>query len=216
MVINSHKTCDKLNRFQSTIKRVFDILISFFGLIFFSWVILLSFFISTIDTRKNGFYTQKRIGKNGKSFLIIKIRTMKDLKGIDSTITSKNDPRITKIGSFFRKYKIDELPQLVNIFIGDMSFVGPRPDVKGYADRLQGEERIILSVRPGVTGPATIKYREEEHMLSNVDDKYRETYNKEVIFADKVKINIEYVKKWSFSRDLCYIWQTLMGLMNNG
>ena len=97
-----------------------------------------------------------------------------------------------------------------------MSFVGPRPDVEGYADKLKGEERIILSVRPGVTGPATIKYREEEDMLSYVEDKFRETYNNEVIYADKIKINIEYVKNWSFSGDLCYIWRTLMGLIKNG
>ena len=216
MVIKNQINPDKLNRSQSTIKRLFDILLSFCGLIFFSWIIFFSFFIASIDTGKNGFYKQKRVGKNGKSFFIIKIRTMKDLKGINSTITSKNDPRITKIGSFFRKYKIDELPQLINILIGSMSFVGPRPDVEGYADKLQGEERIILSVRPGVTGPATIKYREEENILSDVEDKYRETYNNEVIYADKVKINIEYVKNWSFSGDLCYIWQTLMGLIKNG
>ncbi len=216
MVIKNHINPGKLNRSQSTMKRLFDILLSFSGLIFFSWIILFSFFIASIDTRKNGFYTQKRVGKNGKSFFIIKIRTMKDLEGFDSTITSKNDPRITKIGSFFRKYKIDELPQLLNIFIGSMSFVGPRPDVEGYADKLKGEERIILSVRPGVTGPATIKYREEEDMLSYVEDKFRETYNNEVIYADKIKINIEYVKNWSFSGDLCYIWRTLMGLIKNG
>lgn len=177
------------------------------------WLILLAFIAATVDTGKNGFFTQVRVGKDGKLFKVIKIRTMRDISGLDSTVTAANDPRITKIGAFFRKTKIDELPQLINVLLGHMSFVGPRPDVPGYADQLPEEDRkVILSVRPGITGPATIKYRAEEEMLAAVDDP--ETYNREVIFPDKVRINREYIENYSFINDLRYIWATVFGVKN--
>ena len=123
-----------------------------------------------------------------------------------TTVTTANDPRITKLGSFFRRSKIDELPQLINVLIGDMSFVGPRPDVPGYADKLTGDDRIILSIRPGITGPASLKYRNEELILAKQADP--EEYNRTVIYPYKVKINKSYVETWEFTGDIHYIWRT--------
>lgn len=154
------------------------------------------------------FFLQKRVGENGKLFTIIKIKTMyPNKKG--STVTTANDSRITKSGKFFRKYKIDELPQLINVLKGDMSFVGPRPDVPGYADKLEGEDRIILSIKPGITGPASLKYKNEEEILANVENPNE--YNDKVIWPDKVKINKEYIKNWSLKKDIEYIIKTLKG-----
>lgn len=113
------------------------------------------------------------------------------------------------LGRLFRRLKIDELPQLWNVLVGDMSFVGPRPDVPGFADRLEGRERLLLSIRPGITGPATIKYRNEEEILERQSDP--ETYNREVIWPDKVRINLEYIANWRMADDLKYIWQTVVG-----
>lgn len=124
-----------------------------------------------------------------------------------TTVTTANDPRVTRWGRFWRMTKIDELPQLINVLKGDMSLVGPRPDVPGFADHLEGDDRIVLSVRPGITGPATLKYRKEEEILAGVDN--AEAYNREVIFPDKVRLNREYVQNWSFSKDLWYIWRTV-------
>jgi len=189
------------------VKRVFDFLLALIGL-FFTWpIILIAWIITSIETKSNGFFLQKRVGENGKLFTIIKIKTMYPNKG--STITTANDKRITKSGQFFRKYKIDELPQLFNVLIGDMSFVGPRPDVKGYADKLQGEDKIILSVKPGITGPATLKYKNEEELLAKVDNPIE--YNDKVIWPDKVKINKEYIKNWSLKKDIEYIIKTIKG-----
>lgn len=196
-----------LSLFDKFIKRSFDLVFSLLGLIFFSWLIILAFVIASIETKSNGFFIQKRVGKDGKIFNVIKIKTMKPIKGLNSTVTTSKDLRITKSGKFFRKTKIDELPQLINVLLGQMSFVGPRPDVPGYADKLVGEDRIILSVRPGITGPATIKYRNEEELLARVEDPGK--YNKEVIYPDKVRINKEYVQNYSFWKDIVYIIKTI-------
>ena len=134
---------------------------------------------------------------------------MREVKGISTSITKMSDVRITKSGSFFRKTKLDELPQLWNVLIGQMSFVGPRPDILGYADQLTGEEKIIISIRPGITGPASIKYKNEELTLSKYDDFKK--YNDEIIWPDKVKINCDYVKNWSFWSDMYYIYLTIVG-----
>ena len=138
---------------------------------------------------------------------MFKIRTMRPHCGSLWTVTTAEDPRVTRLGRFWRKTKIDELPQLLNVMIGQMSFVGPRPDVPGFADRLQGEDRIILELRPGITGPATLAYRNEEALLASVPDPVR--YNREIIYPDKVRINREYIQKWSFWQDIRYILQTL-------
>jgi lipopolysaccharide/colanic/teichoic acid biosynthesis glycosyltransferase len=134
---------------------------------------------------------------------------MQDDRNVTTTVTTAVDPRVTSYGKILRKMKLDELPQLVNVLVGDMSFVGPRPDVPGFADRLTGPDRIILSVRPGITGPATLKYRNEEELLAAQPDP--EMYNREVIFPDKVRINREYVEHYSFLADMKYILLTLFG-----
>jgi len=152
---------------------------------------------------------QKRIGKAGKPFFVYKIKTMKFIEGIKSTVTTSTDQRITKSGIFFRKTKIDELPQLFNVLFGTMSFVGPRPDVSGFADNLEGEDRIILELLPGITGPASLKYKDEELLLAKQKDPER--YNREVIWPDKVKINKKYIKQWSFNQDMTYIIKTITG-----
>ena len=133
---------------------------------------------------------------------------MKTIESIKTHVTTKNDSRITKSGAFFRATKIDELPQLFNVLFGRMSFVGPRPDVKGFADILEDEDRIILSVRPGITGPASLKYRDEESILAQQDNP--EAYNKDVIWKDKVQINKNYVKRWSLQKDIIYIIKTII------
>ena len=195
-----------MNKF---IKNSFDFIVSFLGLLFSWWIIFIAWIIATIETKSNGMFIQKRVGKDGKLFNVYKIKTKKKVDGVDTTITSANDVRITKSGKFFRDTKIDELPQLFNVLIGDMSFVGPRPDVKGYADKLEGEDKIILSIKPGITGPASIKYKNEEELLSKQENPIK--YNNEVIWPDKVKINKEYIKNWSLKKDIFYIIQTIKG-----
>ena len=189
-------------------KRLFDILFSSLGLALTWWLILPSFIIATIDTRKIGFFTQKRIGMHGRPFRIIKIRTMRTMPSLTTSVTTSRDPRITTCGRFFRNSGLDELPQLLNVLLGHMSFVGPRPDVPGFADALEGQDRIILSVRPGLTGPATLKYRNEEELLASHADP--EKYNRQVIFPDKVRMNREYVRSYRFINDLECISKTLL------
>lgn len=126
-----------------------------------------------------------------------------------SSVSVAGESRITPLGAKLRKYKLDELPELWNVLIGDMSFVGPRPDVPGYADRLQGEDRQVLLLKPGITGPASLKYRNEEELLAMQPDPQR--YNDEVIFPDKVRINLGYLRTWSFWRDIRIIVCTVLG-----
>ena len=153
-------------------------------------------------------FKQKRVGKDGKLFTMVKFRSMSVAHG-GSNVSVAGESRITPLGAKLRKYKLDELPELWNVFIGDMSFVGPRPDVPGYADKLEGEDRVILKLRPGITGPASLKYRDEETLLATVEDPIR--YNDEVIFPDKVRINKEYYYNWSFWQDIRYIVRTVCG-----
>jgi len=190
-------------------KRVFDIFFSGVGLILFAPVIIFTWLIATIETKSNGFFIQERVGRFGNIFLLIKIKTMIPYSGITTNVTSSRDIRITRSGAFFRKTKIDELPQLWNILVGHMSFVGPRPDVKGYADQLQGDDRIVLSIRPGITGPASLKYKHEEEILSSATNP--ELYNDTIIWPDKVKINIDYVLNYTFRKDIEYIIKTIKG-----
>ena len=155
------------------------------------------------------FFCQERVGKDGKKFKLVKFRTMvndAENKGT-GPVTIAEDPRITYIGKFLRKWKLDEFPTLWNVLKGDMSFVGPRPDVPGYADKLVGDDRRLLDLRPGITGPATLKYSNEEKLLADVDNSKK--YNDEVIFPDKVKINLEYMDNWSFWKDIKIIFKTI-------
>jgi len=194
---------------QATFKRGFDILAAAAGFALTFWIIGLAWIAATLDTGANGFFTQERVGRNGRRFRVIKLRTMRIDPGVDTTVTTAGDARITPLGRLFRRLRLDELPQLINVLKGDMSLVGPRPDVPGYADTLESHDRVILSVRPGITGPATLKYRDEEQMLENAEDP--EAYNREVIWPDKVRLNRAYVENWSFMRDLHYIWRTVTG-----
>lgn len=162
---------------------------------------------ATFSTKKLGLFSQNRIGKNGKIFKIFKIRTMKVDIPKEDFITLKNDDRITPFGKFLRAYKLDELPQLFNVFFGDMSLVGPRPDVPGYADRLVSEDRIILSVKPGITGPATIKFKNEEDLLTKQENPKK--YNDTMIWPEKIRINKQYIQEWSLINDIKCIVKTI-------
>ena len=190
-------------------KRVFDIVLSVVAISLTWWIMFIAWIIASLETKSNGLFLQKRIGERGKPFFVFKIKTMKDTEGMGTTVTTSRDARITRSGNFFRKTKIDELPQLFNVLFGSMSFVGPRPDVSGFADRLEGEDKIILQVKPGITGPASLKYKDEESLLSRQDNP--ETYNKEVIWPDKVQINKQYIKAWSLKKDIMYIMKTVLG-----
>ena len=199
--------------FQLFIKRFFDFSLSMVGIVLFAWLILICWIIATLDTRQNGFFLQERVGRQGKVFRIIKIRTMRPIDGFTSVVTARSDPRITRIGALMRRFKLDELPQLFNILSGQMSFVGPRPDVVGFANLLEGEDRIILSVRPGITGPATLVFRNEEDILASCDDPER--YNSEVIYTTKVKLNRSYLENYSFFKDILYIIATAIPEIRN-
>ncbi|AXS82509.1 sugar transferase [Marinobacter sp. Arc7-DN-1] len=192
---------------QAFQKRAFDLVFAVLGLLAAWWLILLAWIAASIDTRSNGFFIQKRVGRHGKIFRVVKMKTMRPVASFETTVTRRGDPRITPLGAFFRRTKIDELPQLWNVLLGDMSFVGPRPDVPGFADKLQGEERAMLAIRPGITGPATLKYRNEEELLAGQNDP--EAYNRDVIWPDKVRINLEYIRDWSLRRDIQYILETV-------
>ena len=187
---------------------MFDVVFSIVGILLAGWLIPIAYVLSSLDTGSSGFFMQKRVGKKGTLFIIIKIRTMRDIVGISTDVTQSDDPRITRIGRFFRRTKIDELPQLFHVLMGHMSFVGPRPDVPGYADELTGDDRLILTVRPGITGPATLRFRNEEQLLVQQDDPER--YNREVIYPEKVRINREYIQHYSFAQDIRYIVQTVL------
>lgn len=197
-----------LSLWQRFAKRSLDFCVSLVGLLCTFWLILLAWALASLDTGENGMFTQVRVGKDSKTFRVFKIRTMRTEHG-GTTVTTNRDPRITRIGRVFRETKIDELPQLINVLIGHMSLVGPRPDVPGYADRLVGDDRVILTIRPGVTGPATLKFRNEEVLLAAQDNPQR--YNDEVLYPEKVRINREYIANYSFSKDLKYIIQTIIG-----
>ncbi len=188
---------------QLLVKRVFDLLLALFLLPILIIPIVLLVIMASIDTRDNGVFSQVRIGQFGKPFKIYKIRTLK--KGVHRL--GHLETSATSLGKFLRNYKLDELPQLFNVLKGDMSFVGPRPDLAGFADVLEGEDRLILKVKPGITGPATLKYKDEELILAKQLNP--ETYNRTVIWKDKVDINKKYVKNWSFSLDLIFLLKSL-------
>lgn len=189
------------------IKRIFDFSSSLLGLvILFPLLILISFAIK-IGSSGPILFSQKRVGKDGKQFILIKFRSMMINQESNNTATAKGDDRITTIGVFLRKYKLDELPELWNVLKGEMSLVGPRPDVPGYADHLKGEDRKVLKLRPGITGTASLKYANEEEILSAQDDPQK--YNDEVIFPDKVKVNLEYYKNQSLWLDIKIIFATI-------
>lgn len=187
-------------------KWCFDRFVALIGLLVLFLPLLIIGILIKMDSKGPMFFMQWRIGRGGKPFRICKFRTMKDQAEGD-TVTTVDDPRVTRIGHWLRHSKVDCLTELVNVFIGQMSFVGPRPDVPGYADQLQGDDRRILQLRPGITGPASIKYRNEEELLAQQPDP--KTYNDTVIWPDKVKINLDYLDHWSFWRDIQLIFKTV-------
>lgn len=189
------------------IKRIFDFLASLIGLLILAPVLFIIAIIIKLQMPGPVFFIQKRVGQNARLFKMVKFRSMKvDHEG--NTISVKGENRITPLGATLRKYKLDELPELWNVVKGDMSLVGPRPDVPGYADQLQGEAAQILKLKPGITGPASLKYRNEEEILAEVDDPQQ--YNDEVIYPDKVRINLKYLKEQSLWLDLRIIACTVM------
>ncbi len=183
-------------------KRIFDILFAIVCIALLGWLIMVCWILASIDTKSNGLFIQKRIGKFGKPFNIFKLKSMKAVNGIKT---------ISWFGNFIRKTKIDELPQLLNVLIGNMSVVGPRPDIPGYYDKLQGTERKILELKPGLTSLATLKYANEETLLAQQDNPLH--YNDTILFPDKVKLNLHYYHTHTFYGDLKIIWKTAMSLL---
>jgi lipopolysaccharide/colanic/teichoic acid biosynthesis glycosyltransferase len=181
-------------------KKIFDTSFALIGILLLGCFIFIFFLLICVTTGKNGIFRQTRIGQHGRKFTIFKLRTMDTVEG---------KLQVTKLGRILRKYKIDELPQLYNVLIGDMSFVGPRPDLPGYYDLLQGADREILKLKPGLTGPASLKYSQEEELLASVDDPVY--YNNTILFPDKVRINLNYQKHRTFWLDIKLIWYTILG-----
>jgi len=179
------------------IKRGFDIFFSFLGLIILGLPLIIIWIALSLDTNSNGIFFQKRIGQFGKPFVIYKFKTV-----------HPKTRKISKTGRFLRKFKLDELPQLINVLKGNMSFVGPRPDVPGYYDKLEGEERNILNLKPGITSEASIKYRNEEAILKQKSNPLK--FNDEVIFPDKVKMNLNYYYNRTFFGDIKIILKTFI------
>ena len=181
------------------IKRIFDVTFSLAGIVLLSPLLLICLVLSSLDTHSAGIFLQKRIGQFGKPFTIFKLRTM-----------HSNTNKISSIGAFLRNYKLDEFPQLFNVLQGKMSVVGPRPDIPGYYDKLEGEKRKVLELKPGLTSLATIKYANEEHLLKQQENPLK--YNDEVIFPNKIKMNFDYYYHRTFFGDIKIIWQTVLAL----
>jgi lipopolysaccharide/colanic/teichoic acid biosynthesis glycosyltransferase len=194
------------------IKRIFDFVVALLGLMLLSPLFFIIALVIRTHTPGSVIFCQERVGRGGRLFTLYKFRTMKPGSNGNS-ITVRGEERITKVGAFLRKHKLDVLPELWNVLIGDMSLVGPRPDVPGYADRLEGDDRLVLSVKPGITGPATLKYAREEELLANSDNPQQ--YNDEVIYPDKVRINKKYIENRSMVLDLKIIIFTLLGKKPN-
>ena len=188
-------------------KRLFDILASGLGLIVLSPLFLILAIWIKLDSKGPVFYRQVRVGYKNKDFRIFKFRSMRVGADKGSLVTiGGHDPRVTRSGYFIRKFKFDELPQLINVFLGDMSLVGPRPEVRHYVDYWTPEQMHVLDVRPGITDPASIKFRNENELMEKTEDP--EKYYIEVIMQEKIKLYLEYVEKHSFFYDLSLIFKT--------
>lgn len=211
---------------QRAFKRAFDLIFATVALVLIGWLILLVWIIASIDTRSNGIFAQVRVGRGGQPFRMYKIRTMRaSAKDPDSgqasagdgwtaasdrdgyRVTHANDHRVTRVGRFWRNTKLDELPQFVNVWLGQMSLVGPRPAVSEQLAERAEDRAVILSVRPGITGPASLKYQHEEKILAEQSDPAE--YHRTVIGPDKIELNKQYVQHWSFTGDLYLIFITL-------
>ena len=196
-------------KFGLLLKFLFDRMAAFFGLlVLWPLLVIVAVLVKVKMPGGPAFFCQQRVGRNGRLFTMYKFRSM-TVGHNGSSVSVAGESRITPFGAKIRKYKLDELPELWNVLMGDMSFVGPRPDVPGYADALVGEDREVLLLRPGITGPASLKYRNEEEILARVDDPQK--YNDEVIFPDKVRINRYYLNHYSFRMDIRMILATVLG-----
>jgi lipopolysaccharide/colanic/teichoic acid biosynthesis glycosyltransferase len=182
------------------LKRFFDVLFSVLVLCLFSWLVLIAWGLAVIDTGTNGIFTQERIGRYGKRFKIYKLRTIQ-------RIHDSGEFQISRMGRLLRNFKLDELPQLFNVLKGEMSIVGPRPDIAGYYDLLEGENRKILELKPGLTSLASLKYYDEDQLLEKQDSPLE--YNDQVLFPDKVQLNLEYYYQQSFWEDIKIIIKTV-------
>lgn len=192
-------------------KRLFDIVASGCGLLFLSTIFVLLAILIKLDSKGPVFYCQNRVGKGNKDFKLFKFRSMRvgsDKKGLITV--GGRDPRVTRIGYYIRKFKLDEFPQLINVFIGDMSLVGPRPEVRKYVDLYSPEQMRVLDVRPGITDLASIRYRNENELLESAEDP--DKYYVEVIMQDKLRINLEYIKTHTFLGDIKLIFKTLAAI----
>ena len=205
------------------LKWLFDRIVAFLGLaVLWPVLVIVAILVKVKMPGGPAFFVQKRVGLNGKLFNCHKFRTM-TVKHNGSTVSVAGDSRITPLGAKLRHWKLDELPGLWDVLIGNMSFVGPRPDVPGYADKLQGDDRDVLKLRPGITGPATLKYRLEDEMISEyVAQKQKDgdtrpmqeiavEYNDNVIYPDKVRLNCYYYRHYSFIKDIQMIFCTVLG-----
>lgn len=194
-------------------KRIFDIVASGIGLILLSPLFVILAIWIKCDSIGPVFYMQVRVGRNNMDFQLFKFRSMRvgsDKKGLITV--GGHDPRITRSGYYIRKYKLDEFPQLINVFKGDMSLVGPRPEVRKYVDMYTEEQMHVLDVRPGITDLASIRYRNENELLERVNDP--DKYYVEVIMPDKLRINLEYVARHSFTFDIRLIFQTFRAIVS--
>lgn len=193
-------------------KRLFDLVASGLGLLFLAPILIIVAIWIKIDSEGPVFFRQLRVGRNNKDFRIYKFRSMRVGSDKGSQVTvGGHDPRITKSGYLIRKTKIDELPQLINVFIGDMSLVGPRPEVRHYVNYWTPEQMHVLDVRPGITDPASIRYRNENELLEKAEDP--EKYYIEVIMQDKIKLYLDYVEKHGFWYDIKLIFQTFKAII---
>lgn len=193
-----------MSPFQKVVKRGFDLSLAVILFPFLVLPFIILWLLAAFDTSSNGVFTQIRIGENGLPFRLYKLRS---LRGVDHNLGEFHKDA-SPFGLWLRCSKLDELPQLYNVIRGDMSFVGPRPDIPGFADCLTGDDRIVLKVKPGITGPATLKYRDEDQLLQAQLNP--ENYNRTKIWPDKVKINKNYVQNWSFYLDLKYMLQSIL------
>ena len=190
-------------------KYVFDRIMAFVGLVVLSPILLIVWLLIRVKMPDGpAVFAQKRVGKDGKLFTMYKFRSM-SVHHSGSSVSVAGESRITPLGAKLRRYKMDELPELWNVLVGDMSFVGPRPDVPGYADKLEGNNRRVLQLRPGITGPASLKYRDEEMLLALQANP--QEYNDNVIYPDKVRINLYYLDHYSFLADIKMIVATVLG-----
>lgn len=190
-------------------KYLFDRIMAFVGLVVLSPILFVVWILIRIKMPDGpAVFTQKRVGKCGRLFTMYKFRSM-SAHHSGSTVSVAGESRITPLGAKLRRYKLDELPELWNVFFGDMSFVGPRPDVPGYADKLEGDDRRVLQLRPGITGPASLKYRDEEVLLATQANP--QEFNDKVIYPDKVRINLYYLDHYSFVADIKMIIATVLG-----